>query len=87
MLMLVSPFPPGAQLQVRSLVFLDQQVRLTGFSGGTGTERGETRKHGEKEGRRRQSERHGWRERGVKRREGEGGERRRWREDVESLRV
>lgn len=36
-LMLVSPFPPGAQLQVRSLVFLDQQVRLTGFSGGTGT--------------------------------------------------
>ncbi len=39
-LMLVSPFPPGAQLQVRSLVFLDQQVRLTGFSGGTETERG-----------------------------------------------
>lgn len=42
MLMLVSPFPPGAQLHVRSLVFRDQQVRLTGFSGGTGgTERGE----------------------------------------------
>lgn len=39
-LMLVSPFPPGTQLQVRSLVFLDQQVRLTGFSGGTGTEKG-----------------------------------------------
>lgn len=36
MLMWVSPLPPGAQLQVRSLVFLDQQVRLTGFSGGTG---------------------------------------------------
>lgn len=38
-LMFVSPLPPGAQLQVRSLVFLDQQVRLTGFSGGTGTEK------------------------------------------------
>lgn len=38
-LMLVSPFPPGAQLHVRSLVFLDQQVRLTGFSGGTGTKK------------------------------------------------
>lgn len=36
--MCVSPLPPGAQLQVRSLVFLDQQVRLTGFSGGTGTD-------------------------------------------------
>lgn len=40
-LMLVSPFPPGAQLHVRSLVFLDQQVRLTGFCGGTGIKRGE----------------------------------------------
>lgn len=40
-LMLVSPFPPGAQLQVRSLVFLDQQVRLTGLSGGTGVKREE----------------------------------------------
>jgi len=55
-LMLVSPLPPGAQLQVRSLVFLDQQVRFTGFSGGTerGTggekerkrERGEENRHG-----------------------------------------
>lgn len=34
-LMKVSPWPPGAHLQVRSLVFLDQQVRFTGFSGGT----------------------------------------------------
>lgn len=40
-LILVSPFPPGAQLQVRSLVFLDQQVRLTGFTGGTGRQWGE----------------------------------------------
>lgn len=51
--MCVSPLPPGAQLQVRSLVFLDQQVRLTGFSGGTGTdgkeERGEGRTGEEKE--------------------------------------
>lgn len=46
-LMLVSPFPPGAQLQVRSLVFLDQQVRLTGFSGGTGTEKGDRWRDGE----------------------------------------
>ncbi|KAG7225897.1 hypothetical protein INR49_014325 [Caranx melampygus] len=29
----------SSPLQVRSLVFLDQQVRLTGFSGGTGTKR------------------------------------------------
>ena len=48
MLILVSPFPPGAQLQVRSLVFLDQQVRLTGFSGGTGTERGGEKVAGKK---------------------------------------
>lgn len=41
MLILVSPFPPGAQLQVRSLVFLDQQVRLIGFTGGTGRQWGE----------------------------------------------
>lgn len=47
-LMLVSPFPPGTQLQVRSLVFLDQQVRLAGFSGGTGTEKGDRRKNGGK---------------------------------------
>ena len=32
----VSPCPPGAQRHVRSLVFLDQQVRLTGLSGATG---------------------------------------------------
>lgn len=48
-LMLVSPLPPGAQLQVRSLVFLDQQVRLTGFSGGTGTKRGSGEKGEEAE--------------------------------------
>lgn len=44
MLMCVSPPPPGAQLQVRSLVFLDQQVRLTGFSGGTWMDGKERRK-------------------------------------------
>lgn len=52
MLMCISPLPPGAQLQVRSLVFLDQQVRLTGFSGGTGTdgkERREEERTGEEE--------------------------------------
>lgn len=36
-LMKVSPWPPGAHLHVRSLVFLDQHVRLPGFSGGTET--------------------------------------------------
>lgn len=46
-LMCVSPLPPGAQLQVRSLVFLDQQVRLTGFSGGTGTDGKERREEEE----------------------------------------
>lgn len=49
MLMCVSPRPPGAQLQVRSLVFLDQQVRLTGFSGGTGTD-GKERREEERTG-------------------------------------
>lgn len=34
-LMKVSPRPPGVHLQLRSFVFRDQQVRLTGFSGGT----------------------------------------------------
>lgn len=34
----VSPSVPGAHLQVRSFMFLDQQVMLTGFSGGTGRE-------------------------------------------------
>lgn len=48
-LMCVSPRPPGAQLQVRSLVFLDQQVRLTGFSGGTGTD-GKERREEERTG-------------------------------------
>lgn len=50
MLMCVSPLPPGAQLQVRSLVFLDQHVRLTGFSGGTGTDGKERREEEERTG-------------------------------------
>lgn len=33
-LMNVSPWLPGLHLQLRSLVFRDQHVRLTGFSGG-----------------------------------------------------
>lgn len=32
----VSPSVPGAHVHVRSFMFLDQQVMLTGFSGGTG---------------------------------------------------
>lgn len=35
----VSPSVPGAHLQVRSFMFLDQQVMLTGFSGGTGRDK------------------------------------------------
>lgn len=35
----VSPSVPGAHVQVRSFMFLDQQVMLTGFSGGTGKEK------------------------------------------------
>lgn len=74
-LMFVSPFPPGAQLQVRSLVFLDQQVRLTGFSGGTETER-------ERAG---QMER--WTREGEDNMGEERGEENREKEDVRSLRV
>lgn len=72
MLMFVSPFPPGAQLQVRSLVFLDQQVRLTGFSGGTGTEGGS---NGKKEGKKREDEEEMGKETGEENRErgGRGG--------------
>lgn len=32
----VSPWAPGVQRHVRSFMFLDQQLMLKGFSGGTG---------------------------------------------------
>lgn len=31
----VSPWAPGVQRHVRSFIFLDQQLMLKGFSGGT----------------------------------------------------
>lgn len=34
----VSPWAPGVQRHVRSFMFLDQQLMLKGFSGGTGEE-------------------------------------------------
>ena len=45
--MKVSPSPPGLHWQLRSLVLRDQQVRLTGFWGGTAPSGGRGERRGE----------------------------------------